>query len=91
MRRAKSIVLILALLPAMAVAKEQIRDATIREINSHEQEYAGKMVRVRGHVVRGMEWFGIEAEKCTLYVDFPIEPADLADMKASHLYLEHLH
>jgi len=86
MGHVRSVLLIWALLPPLAVAKDRVRDTTICEINSHPGDYAGKMVRVRGRVDHGIEWFGIAVEKCFLNVEYPIEPTELADMAARHVY-----
>jgi len=84
----RSALLILVLLPALAVAKEHVRDATICEINSHPRTYAGKMVRVRGIVVQGLEWFFIKAEGCSLDLAYPNEPAELGAMATYQPYPE---
>jgi len=69
--------LVLALAPSLAFAKDRVRDTTICEINSHERENSGKMVRVRGRVVLGFEWFFIEEEQCGLALAYPEGPAEL--------------
>ena len=84
----RNALLILVLLPGIDVAKEHVRDATICEINSHEREYAGRMVRVRGRVVLGMETFFIVADDCGLNLGYPNEPADLGAMAMYQPYAE---
>jgi hypothetical protein len=87
MGRVRSALLILVLLPPLIFAKDRIRDTTICELNSHESAFAGKMVRVRGRVDRGVEWFGIEANKCAVNVEYPTEPSDAARVADSNVYL----
>ena len=48
MTKVRCSLLILVLLPAISIAKEQVRDATICEINSHRENMQGR-------------WFGFAA------------------------------
>ncbi len=88
MTKVRCSLLILVLLPAISIAKEQVRDATICEINSHEREYAGKMVRVRGRLVQGMETLFIIVDDCGLDIVYPNGPAELGPMATYQPYAE---
>ena len=77
MGQAHSALLILLLLPSATLAEDRAQDTTICELNSHQGEFAGKMVRVRGRVVQGFEWFFIEANRCRVDLAYPNGPAEL--------------
>jgi hypothetical protein len=72
--------LLLVLLPSLAFAQEHITDAKICEIESRPGDFAGKMVRVRGRVDQGFEWFFIEAKGCSLSLAYPNGPDELGAM-----------
>jgi hypothetical protein len=78
MGQVRTALLILVLLPPLTFAKDRVRDTTICAINSHEREYGGEMVRIRGRVVQGFEWFFVESkEGCSLSLAYPDGPAEL--------------
>jgi len=70
-KRYTYIAALVALTPATGVAKERVRDATVCQIESHLHNYDGKMVRVRGLVVAGLEWFFLKSGDCTLGLAYP--------------------
>lgn len=87
-RRLAGAVLVVALITASARGRETVREATVCEVKSHLQKYNGRMVRVRGRVVQGFEWFFLESEECALDLAYPDGPSDLGPMATFKPYAE---
>ena len=66
--------------PVSGLAKEHVRDATVCQIVSHLRAFDGKMIRVRGLVVEGLEWFFLKSGDCRLDLALPKGDGELGPM-----------
>lgn len=76
------------LIAVPAVAGANVKDASVCEIDSHLWRYASKVVRVRGRVERGFEWFFISDGECKLDLGYPPGQAELGPAAAYQEYPE---